>query len=382
MDTNGFDNRRATDARQLDRFFGSDDVLALWIAEPTLPPPDSVIDALRSRSEVPWFGYEVRPAALKESFWAWTGRRHGWDGAGVQTSFSPSGGTSLAVAIELFTDPGQGVILPPPVCREFKPSIRRSRREPVTNPLLVSDGRYELDLDHLASVAADPANRFMILCNPHNPVGRTWTVDELAAVAEICADHDVVVFADEIHADMAVFDGRFVPFGSVAGASTRWLAAAGPIKTFGLAGVSDTFVLAADDELTQAYRSHADRFHLVRSHVFGLAAAIAAYTDGDEWLDRFRSQVERNFTVLDEGLPASIGLIHPEATYLAWIDLRSLEMDVPELTRWLVDDARLALSPGHWFGREGAGFARLTTAVPTPVIEDAVDRLVSAVAAR
>ena len=268
-----FPNRRASDVRQLQNLFGDTEVLPLWIAEPVLPPPDAVTDAIVGRAGIDWFGYEVRPRSLKEAYWAWTARHHGWSGDDVQTSFSPSVGTSLAVAIELWTDPGDGVILQPPVFTDFKPIIRRSKREPVVNALARTDGRYEMDLDHLASVAAEPANRLLILCNPHNPVGRAWTTDELTAVAEICAANDVVVFADEIHADLAVFDGRYVPFGSVAGSDVRWLAATGPIKTFGLAGVSDTFVLATDDDLTRRYRSYAERFHLVRSHVFGLAAA-------------------------------------------------------------------------------------------------------------
>ena len=141
----------------------------------------------------------------------------------------------MAVAIELCTEPGQGVILQPPVFTDFKPIIRRSKREPVTNPLIETEGRYAMDLEHLAAVAADPANRLLILCNPHNPVGRTWTERELAGVAEICAEHDVVVFADEIHADLAVFDGRFIPFGSVAGDDARWLAAAVMRPAVGLA---------------------------------------------------------------------------------------------------------------------------------------------------
>lgn len=373
--------RRATDPRTLERLFGSTDVLPLWIAEPTLPPPPEAAAVLKSRATSDWFGYEMRPRELRDAFWAWMDRRHGWDGSGGELSYSPSVGASLATVIELASEPGEQVILQPPVFTDFKPTVRRSRREPSTNPLLLDGLHYTMDLGHLEKVAAEPAARLLILCNPHNPVGRTWRVEELRAVADICAKHDVLVFSDEVHGDLPLFDGEFIPFGSIAAESgVRWVSAAGPIKTFGLAGVSDTIVVSNDEDLTRRYRSFSERFHLVRSHVFGLAASIAAYRTGDQWLDEFLSTIEGNVTRLGDGLPSPLRLVPTESTYLSWIDFRGLGMDVPELSAWLVDEARLALSPGHWFGREGAGFARMTIAVPPSVVDEALERLQRAVA--
>jgi cystathionine beta-lyase len=223
----------------------------------------------------------------------------------------------------------------------------------------------------------------MILCNPHNPVGRVWTHEELASVAAICARHGVTVLADEIHADLALPPHRFAPFALAAtGTGVRWAAMHGPIKTFGLAGVCDTLVVTSDDHLAERFGAVSSRFHLTRNNVFALAAFEAAYRDGAGWLDELLELVAHNVTVLEAGLPAEVDLITPEGTYLAWLDLRGLDLDVPEIPGWLASSAGVALSPGHWFGREGAGFARMTIASPTPVIERAVDQLRSAARSR
>jgi cystathionine beta-lyase len=322
---------------------------------------------------------------MGDAFWTWMDARHGWDGAGLKTSVSPSVGTSIGSMIELTTSSGDGVIIQPPVFTDFKPLVVAADRSVVRSPLVLSDDAsgngYEMDLEHLGSVAADPGNRMMILCNPHNPVGRVWSRDELAAVAEVCARNGVFVLADEIHADLAMATSRFVPFATAVGdTGVSWAATHGPIKTFGLAGVCDTLLVTDDEELTRSYRSLSSRLHLTRNNVFALAAFQAAYSEGAPWLDGLLALVAANFALLRDGLPDGIDLVEPEATYLAWLDLRQLGLEVPALAEWLASSARLALSPGHWFGRQGAGFARMTVAVPTSQIEEAIDRLTAALA--
>ncbi|MEA2009708.1 MAG: aminotransferase class I/II-fold pyridoxal phosphate-dependent enzyme, partial [Actinomycetota bacterium] len=218
------------------------------------------------------------------------------------------------------------------------------------------------------------------LCNPHNPVGRVWTRDELADVAAICARHDVFVIADEIHADLALTPFRFTPFASVAADSgVAWAATHGPIKTFGLAGVCDTLLVTGDADVSKLFRTRSSQLHLTRNNVFGVAAFEAGYRTGGEWLDELLEGIASNVALLRDGLPPGVGLVEPEGTYLAWLDFRELGMDVPELATWLSESARLALSPGHWFGRQGAGFARMTIATPPEQIEDAITRLTEAV---
>ncbi|MEA1902888.1 MAG: aminotransferase class I/II-fold pyridoxal phosphate-dependent enzyme [Actinomycetota bacterium] len=370
----------STETRALDRLFGaSEQLLPLWIAEPYVPLSPPIVEAIQRRAADGWYGYESRPRELKAAFWDWMTRRHDWDGADLKTTPSPSVGTSIGALIELFTDDGDGVILQPPVFTDFKPLIRRSNREPIRNSLVLNSGRYEMDLEDLESKASDLRTTLMILCNPHNPVGRAWSLEVLQKAAVICARHDVFVVADEIHADLMLGSNSFTPFAVASeGLGLRTAATHGPIKTFGLAGVADT-LLVADEEVTRQFRTVSGRLHLSRSNVFSLAAMHAAYSAGDEWLDDLLELVAANVELLTAELPEGIGVVQPEATYLAWVDFRSMSMDVPELSRWLVDDAHLALSPGHWFGREGAGFARMTIAAPTPVIEQAVSRLTAAV---
>jgi cystathionine beta-lyase len=374
--------RQGTDPSTLLRHFGSTaELLPLWIAEPNLPLAPAVTGALRSRAADDWYGYETRPESVIEAFWEWMAARHGWSGSGLHTIVSPSVGTSIGVLIDQFTEPGDGVIIQPPVFTDFKPLVTAGGRNPVRNPLMTTEDGYRIDFDRLAALASDPATRLLILCSPHNPVGRVWTGDELARVALICAEHDVFVLADEIHADLALPPHGFVPFATVA-TGVRWAATHGPIKTFGLAGVCDTLVVTADAEVVDRFGSRSSQFHLTRNNVFGMAAFEAGYRHGESWLEGLLGTISRNIDVLRQRLPEQIRLVEPQGTYLAWLDLRSLGLDVPEIPRWLASEAGLALSPGHWFGRQGAGFARMTIASPTEVIERAVDQLAAAVERR
>lgn len=375
-------NAQATDPASLERHFGGGEgLLPLWIAEPYLDLAPAVVAALQERADIGWYGYEVRPESAIGEFWKWMSTRHDWTGAGLVTIVSPSVGTSIGVLIDQLTEPGDGVILQPPVFTDFKSLITAAKRTVVRNPLELTDDGYRMNLDDLAKKAADPTTRALILCSPHNPVGRVWTVEELEAIAAICARHDVFVIADEIHADLTLPPATFVPFAEVAnGTGVSWAALHGPIKTFGLAGVCDTLVVTDDDRVAKLFETRSSQLHLTRNNVFGLAAFEAAYRSGASWLDDMLELVQANQALLDAELPDGIEVAHLEGTYLAWLDFRSLRMDARELASWLAESARLGLSPGHWFGREGAGFARMTIAAPPEQIEDAIARLQNAVA--
>ncbi|MEN8114653.1 MAG: aminotransferase class I/II-fold pyridoxal phosphate-dependent enzyme [Actinomycetota bacterium] len=374
-------NPRASDPQTMQGLFGrSDGLLPLWIAEPYVDLAPSVTEALTTRARDGWYGYEVRPPDAVRAFWEWAESRHGWEGSGLQTSVSPSIGTSIAMLLEELTEPEDGVILQPPVFTDFKPTVVRAGRSVVRNALLLTDDGYRMDFDDLEAKAADPATKVMILCNPHNPVGRVWSPEELGKIAEICARHGVFVISDEIHADLALPPYKFTPFaGAAENTGVSWAALHGPIKTFGLAGVCDTLLVTDTKDVTDLFRKRSSQLHVNRNNVFSLAAFEAGYRTGGDWLDGLLELVARNVAVLQDGLPDGIELVAPEGTYLAWVDFRGLGMDVPELARWLSGSARLALSPGHWFGRQGAGFARMTVAAPTERIADATDRLTRAV---
>lgn len=369
------DRSLAADADRLDQLFGTEDVLPLWIAEPYVPLAPEIRSAIEERAHTGWYGYEARPQSILDAFWRWMHARHGWHPSDLITSVSPSVGTSIGVMIDRFTGVGDGVILQPPVFTDFKPLVTSAGRTVVKNPLVLEDGRYRMDLSGLAHVAAHPSTRLMILCNPHNPVGRAWTFDELHAVARVCAEHDVLVLSDEIHADLMLRTSVFTPFAVAAeGTGVRWAATHGPVKTFGLAGVCDTLLITDRDAIAEEFRSVSRRLHLTRNNVFALAAFETAYQVGDDWLDGFLDLVTSNTEVVRSGLREPLALVEPEATFLAWLDLRGLGLGAPELAS-AIAAAGVALSPGHWFGREGAGFGRLTIAAASSEIGEAVHRI-------
>ena len=373
-------NALADDTARLSTLFGDNpDLLPLWIAEPYVELDSALKARLADRAAVGWYGYESRPAGLLEAFWSWMHSRHGWDGDNLHASVSPSIGTSIGVLLEQFTKPGDGVILQPPVFTDFKPLVVAAGRSVIRSPLLLTEAGYEMDLADLAARAADPATTAMILCNPHNPVGRLWDEETLAEIAAIAAANDLLVIADEIHADLVLHPNTFTPFAAVArGTGAQWAALHGPIKTFGLAGVCDTLLITDDAEVQEHFRKESSRLHLTRNNVFSLAAFETVYRSGGKWLDGLLQLVADNVELLADNLPDPITVVRPQATYLAWLDMRGLGLEVPELARWLAA-AGLALSPGHWFGRDGAGFARMTIAAPPATIEAAIERLAAAV---
>ncbi len=373
-----------TDPQTLSRLFGpAEDLLAMWVAEPDLEVASVVTEALVERAGVGWFGYEGRTSTMADAFVGWMERRHGWRVRPEDLIESPSVGTSIGVLLEIFAAPRDAVLMQTPVFTDFKTLIGDGGLRPVKNALVLDGQRYAMDVDHLASLASDPATSTLLLCNPHNPVGRVWTRAELIDVARICAANGVAVISDEIHADVVLGDATFTPFATVAAETgVRFASLHGPIKTFGLAGLCDTVVVTGDADVHARFRARSSQLHLTRNNVFSLAAWEAAYRHGDSWVDGLLGLVERNADVLDDVLPDGVRLVRPEGTYLAWLDLRDLEMDAPDLATWLWSSARLALSPGHWFGREGAGFARMTIAAPTARVEEAARRLTTALSSR
>ena len=365
----------ASDRSRLQQLFGQDELLPLWVAEPYVPLAQPIRDAIEERAKAGWYGYETRPGSVKAAFWEWMATRHGWSNERLSTIVSPSVGTSIGVLINELTDEGDGVVIQPPVFTDFKPLIVASGRTVVRNPLVLGAEGYRMDINALAELASDPSVRLMILCSPHNPVGRLWSEQELRSVARICGENDVAVIADEIHADLTLPPNTFAPFAEAAkGTDVTWAATHGPIKSFGLAGICDTLLITDSDNVAGHFKAVSNRLHLTRNNTFATAAFETAYREGGEWLDGLLNLIASNIERLNEGLTGAIRALPQQATYLSWLDCRQLGLDVPELASWLVASG-LALSPGHWFGREGAGFARMSIAADPAVIDDAISRL-------
>ncbi len=266
----------------------------------------------------------------------------------------------------------------PPVFYDFKLILRANRRRLVKNPLKLEQGTYRMDFDDLETVTAKPDNTLLILCNPHNPIGRVWSKKDLARLSEICIRNNVFIIADEIHGDIT-YKGRYTPIASLSKkASLNAATCISPIKSFNLAGVAHSMIVIGDEEKRKRCTDWYRRMDINKNNIFANAATLAAYTKGEPWLERVTDYLQGNIEVLRDFLLHStplIKLIEPEASFLVWLDFRATGLDTKQLETFLVRDAKMATNPGHWFGREGAGFARINIACPRSVLKAALNQL-------
>ena len=367
----------------LNQHFGSEYLLPFWIADMDLPTLPAVVSGLVARAEHGIFGYEYRPDSFYEAVINWYQRRHDWL---IERPFiqpCPGALSALAILISQHTNDGDGIILQPPVFFEFRLIIRKNKRQIVKNPLKLVDGRYEIDFEDLEAKASKPQNKLLILCNPHNPVGRVWTREELERITQICQKHHVMVFSDEIHGDIVYPPHRYTPYASLSEtAANHSFTALSPAKTFNLAGMVDGLVIIPNDKHRQLYDNFADRYQINRTNVFTSVAVETAYREGEPWLDALLDYLIQNITFLRDYFhqhTPQLKLIEPDGTYLVWLDFRELGLDAKELDTLLAQKAGLALNSGYWFGREGAGFTRMNIAVPRDMLHQAMAQLRQAI---
>lgn len=371
------------DKSLLTEHFGNSEALPFWVADMDFRAPDAVISSLARRAEHGAFGYEYRRDSYFDALLHWYENRHQWSIDPEHVELCPSVLNGISILINQHSDKGDAIILQPPVFFEFRLVIRSNDRQMIKNPLKVVDNRYRMDFEDLEEKAADPKSKILIICNPHNPVGRVWTKDELAQAGEICRQHNVLVISDEIHGDIVYSPHHFTPFASISdGLAQTSVACLSPAKTFNIAGVVDAMAIIANEQYRQEFHDFAHRYQINKTNVFASAAIEAAYGQSGEWLDGLLTYLESNIgflrSFLQEYLPR-IKLVEPEGTYLVWLDFRALGLDARQLERFLAQEAGIALNPGYWFGREGAGYARMNIACPQRILRDALLRLAQAV---
>ena len=370
------------DTETMESIFGATDLWPSWVADMDFRSSRHIQESLARRVEHGVYGYESSGDALPRAVSAWYRKKHGWRFEPDRILFSPRTLASITALIELFSEQGQGVIVQPPVFYDFKMIISANGRRLVKNPLKTINGTYRMDFDHLESVAADRNNSLLILCNPHNPIGRVWAKQELSKLAEICAVNNVFVIADEIHGDIA-YKRKYTPLASISSESALNCATCiSPIKSFNLAGVANSMIVIDDDEKRSLCKSRFSRLEVNKNNVFTTTAMLSAYTHGESWLEQVIAYLEENISTLRnylrQNIP-SVKLVEPEGTYLLWLDFRDLGLDAKQLAAFLVQEAGIASNPGHWFGREGAGFARINIACPRSILVEALQRLEQAV---
>ncbi|MEM7226752.1 MAG: MalY/PatB family protein [Pseudomonadota bacterium] len=362
---------------------GGEELFAAGVADMDFKAPPPVLDALKKRLDHGVFGYETVPDGLMPALTRWLEVRHGWQVDEGHILRAPNILNALAIAASLFTEDGDGVIVQPPVFFDFFDILRENKRSLVSNPLILEDGRYRMDFDDLEQKASSPRTKMIYVCNPHNPIGRVWREDELRTLGAICARHDVLVVADEMHGDLAFSGSRYVPFASLGpdyGADC--ITCLSPAKSFNIASCCSAFTVIADDARRQAFQAENSRLTVNKNNAFANVAMEAAYTNGAPWLDAVLAYLEGNLDLVRTRLEAVPGvtLIEPEGTFLLWLDFRALGLSPDELTRFLRERAKWAVTRGQAFGTEGAGFARLNIACTRANLVAALDSLERAVA--
>lgn len=364
------------------KVFGNPKVLPMWVADMDFEVPEFITEALAERVKHRVFGYTFRPDSFFETIAAWISRRHGWDVATDTIGFSPGIVPALNMSILEFTKPGDSVVVQPPVYFPFFSAVRNHGRKLVYNQLLKENGCYSINFDHLEESFRKGAKMFF-LCNPHNPVGRVWTRQELERLAELCVRHQVLVVSDEIHSDLVLGGHKHIPLASLGKEiADLCLTCMAPSKTFNLAGLYTSMVIVTNPELKKSYDKVLDAVHVGGDNIFGQLALTAAYTHGDEWLDQLLIYLEKNYQLLKNQLKASVpGLIVSplQATYLVWLDFSFLGMNDRELKEFVIGQAGLGLNDGPMFGPGGEQHQRINIAAPRSILEEGLGRLISAI---
>ena len=357
------------------------DLFAAGVADMDFAVAPCITQAVNARAAHGVFGYEAVPDELMPALIEWLRARHGWQVDAGHILRSPNVLNALAMAVNLFSKPEQGIIVQPPVFFDFAEIITENGRRVVENPLMLRDGRYEMDFDGLDRLAADPDTRMIFLCNPHNPVGRVWSRDELTRLGEICLANDVLVVADEIHGDITFPGYRYTPFASLSQPDAlNSITCLSPAKSFNIAACSSAFTLVPDDDRRAAFQAENSRLTVNKNNAFASVAMQAAYARGGTWLDAMLSYLAGNLDLVRARLYEMPGvtLIEPEGTFLLWLDFSDLGLAPDDLTHFLRRRAGWAITRGIAFGAQGAGFGRLNIACPRMRLSAALNRLEAA----
>lgn len=362
------------------RVFGRKDVLPLWVADMEFAVPKAVQDALMERAAHPVYGYTVYPESMYEALINWLGQRHAWPVERERIVTCPGVVPSLHAAIIALCKPDDAVIVQPPVYAPFLAAPKSVGRRLMLNPLAFENGRYRFDLEHFERCATEGA-RLLLLCSPHNPVGRVWQADEQQALLEICRRYDIAVVSDEIHADLVYPGIHHTPLARLSDGAVKIITAIAPSKTFNIPGLGLSVLIVPDEKDRAAIAKAFGTLHVGAANPFSVVAFEAAYRDGVPWLDDLLDYLEATCQFVREFLRQHlprIKLVAPEGTFLLWLDCRAMELNDRQLERFFVQQAGVGLSPGIIFGEQGSGFMRMNIAAPRSVIAGALERMASA----
>jgi len=373
-------NNNAAKYDELGAKYGREDLIPMWIADMDFRTAEPIMEAMRERLEQGIFGYVSRPDSYYQSVSEWFEKKHGWALKSESMSHSHGVIPGIVMMMKQFTEPGDKIMIQSPVYNEFFEIVGDHGRELVVSHLKLSDGKYIMDYEDFEEKAKSGVKWFL-LCNPHNPVGRVWTVEELRKIGEICLKYGIQVIADEIHCELVYSGSKYTPFASISEEfSKNSITCIAPSKTFNLAGLQSSIIVFGNNEQKNRYDYLLQINDIKRNNCFSLVATEAAYRHGEEWLEQLRAYLKGNIDFVYNYCKENIPQIKPnipEATYLIWMDCGELGLTQEELKEFTIDEARLAL--GLWYGEESVDHVRMNIACPRSVVEKALERLKTAV---
>lgn len=358
---------------------GNPEALPMWVADMDFRCPQPVIDALTRRAQLGIYGYCFMIPRYQEAVKSWVERRHGWKVKIEDVMFVTGAVPGIYSAVQVFTKPGEKVLIQRPVYYPFTNAAVENGREVSSNSLIYRDGRYEIDFEDFERRAADPHTHLFVLCNPHNPVGRVYTEEELRKMSEICLRHNVVVFSDEIHSDFILSGNKHIPTASLSPEiAANTITAVSPSKTFNLAGMRASCLIISNEQLRKKMAKVINDNRSGLIPIFGMESFITAYESCEDYVDQLVPYIQKNIEFLDSWLQENtpkIKMVQPQGTYLVWLDCRELGLSDKEIDDFFIHTAGIATDRGHLFGPEGEGFQRLNLACPLITVKEATARL-------
>ena len=369
--------------------FGVDptvEMLPMWIADMDCRAPDEVVQAVVERAQTGIYAYITKPDSFYQAIIDWVQRRYGWTVKKEWIIFTPGVIPGFTVAYQNFSRPGDGIIVQTPVYYPFMDGVRNNDRRLVISPLQEKGGYWTMDFDLLEQQVKDPANRILIMANPHNPTGRCWSREELEKIGNLCADNDVLLICDEIHADLVMEGAEFCSMGTLSEKiKNNTIFQYAPSKTFNLAGLQTAYAIIPNDEIRAAFEKGMNTNRIFNMNWFGQFALEAAYNRCEDYVTGLRDYVNANMdymaAYLREHLPM-LKMQKSEGTYMVWVDFRDTGMSTEEIEHFIVHKAHIGVDMGTWFGPGGEGWLRFNLACPRMLMERAMRQLTEAFSVR
>jgi cystathionine beta-lyase len=361
--------------------YGKEDLLPMWIADMDFPSPKAIQNALIERASHPVYGYTAPSDTLEVVIQNWLKKHHQWPIEKEWITYSAGVVSGISTAIQAFTNPGDKILLQSPVYTPFFDTIRTNQREIANSPLLLKNGRFEIDFVDFENQLKNGVKLFL-LCSPHNPGGRIWTKAELEKISELCSAYGVVIVSDEIHADLYYPPSKHTPIASISEkAANQTITLMAPSKTFNTAGMQASLIIASNENMRNKLMLIQNRNAFPGLNLFAWTAMEAAYKEGESWLHQLLHYLAKNIEIAEEFIAKELPLVtcmHPDASYLLWIDCRKLGLSDEDIQDRLIHKGKLALEPGKKYGQEGEGFVRMNIGCPRSVLLDGLNRLKTA----